>query len=58
MNQLNVLPNGSDKTVYNFAKTVSIHKGAQNLTAGDLAVNDEVMIYLIDNLIVEIEKKL
>ncbi|MCD1260298.1 S-layer homology domain-containing protein [Paenibacillus athensensis] len=58
LNQLILQPGVSgDRVSYNLFPRAYYHQGTQPLTIASFAANDSVMIYVLDDKIVEIEKK-
>lgn len=58
LNQLYLKPTANnDKTTYNFFAKAYLHKGTQSVAASAFVENEEVTIYVLDDKIIEIEKK-
>jgi len=57
LNQLVLKPNSAnDKTTYSFFAKAYVHKGNTAVAPSAFVENDEIMIYVLDDKIVEIEK--
>ncbi|MCZ8512993.1 S-layer homology domain-containing protein [Paenibacillus filicis] len=58
LNQLLLKPTANgDKTTYNFFSKAYLHKGTTNVAANAFMENEEIMLYTLDDKIIEIEKQ-
>ncbi|NEW06006.1 S-layer homology domain-containing protein [Paenibacillus sp. SYP-B3998] len=58
VNQMNFKPSSSnDRTTYNLYPRAYYHKGADQLSVSSFQAGDQVMVYVLDDKIVEIDKQ-